>query len=65
MTGIEIDIETKIGDQVGMQNLTGSAGEALAETGMASSLGMVSKVEKQIKVILRSLKRIKEELLLD
>lgn len=66
MTGTEIDIVIGIetGGHTEMQSLTGNAGEAQVERSTASSLEMVSKVGRQIKVILKSLKRIKEGLLL-
>lgn len=66
MIGTEIDTETGtgIGDHTEMQKLTGNAGEALVGKNTASSRETVLKAAKQTRVILRSLRRTKEELLL-
>lgn len=61
MTKSEIGIGN--GDQTENGGPTESGGEAVAEKDMASQIGMGSNLERLINLILRSLKRIKDELL--
>ena len=60
-TGNEID--TKKEGLIGTENRTESVGAAPAGTGMASQLGMGSSLERLINLILKSLRRTKDELL--